>query len=32
MEKRKSKTREWTEALIIAAAIALFVRSFIIQA
>jgi len=32
MEKRKSTTREWTEALIIAAVIALFVRSFIIQA
>jgi signal peptidase I len=32
MEKRKSKTRETIESLIIAALIALFVRSFFIQA
>lgn len=32
MEKRKSKTREYIESLIIAAIIAFFVRSFVIQA
>jgi signal peptidase I len=32
MEKRKSKTREYVESLIIAAIIAFFVRSFFIQA
>jgi signal peptidase I len=32
MEKKKSKTREYIESLIIAALIALFVRSFVIQA
>ncbi|HVN97697.1 MAG TPA: signal peptidase I [Syntrophorhabdaceae bacterium] len=32
MQKTKSTTREWIESLLIAALIALFVRSFIIQA